>query len=89
MTDLDMKQSGNLIAEPRKMADALSRGGERLGEKMDTFNDRARDVYAKGKERAEVLGSDLGAYIKEQPGRSVLIAAGVGLVLGAILVRRR
>ncbi|HEX6882432.1 MAG TPA: hypothetical protein VF530_03565 [Planctomycetota bacterium] len=85
----DIKHTGTITPEPRKMADALARGGERLGEKLDNFGDNARDVYAKGRERVDVMSNDLGSYVQRQPVRSLLIAAGVGLVLGAVLIRRR
>ena len=79
---------GTITPESRRMADTLAQRGERLGEKLDTIGEGARDVYAKGKERAQAWGDDLGSYVQNQPVKAVLIAAGVGLILGALLARR-
>lgn len=75
--------------EHGKMADVLARGGERLGERMDTLGESARDAYTKGRDRVDDLGHTLVDHVRAQPVRFLLLATGVGLVLGALLVRRR
>ena len=80
--------SGAFSTESRKMADTLAERGERIGDKIDTLSGSARDIYERGKERAQVWGEDLGHYVQNQPVKSMLIAAGIGLVLGAVLTRR-
>lgn len=90
MAEHEFKTAGtNTPEEPGKMADVLGRGGERLGERMDTLGENARDAYTKGRDRVDDIGHTLVDHMKAQPVRSLLIATGVGLVLGAILVRRR
>lgn len=79
---------GTITPESRRMADALSQRAERLGEKLDTLGEGAKDIYARGKERAHVWGDEVSSYVQDQPVKSVLIAVGVGLLLGALLARR-
>ena len=71
-----------------RMADTLSQRGEQLGGKIDALTDNAHDLYERGVKRARSLGDDLNEFTREQPLKSVLIAAGVGFVLGAVLLRR-
>jgi ElaB/YqjD/DUF883 family membrane-anchored ribosome-binding protein len=49
--------------------------------------DRVQEYYDQGKERAMEFEQNLEAYVREQPVKSLLIAAGVGCLLG-ILWRR-
>ncbi len=79
---------GTLGQRERRMADTLADRGERLGEKIDSMSATARGAYQRGLERAHVWGDEVGHYVQDQPVRSLLIAAGIGLVLGAILSRR-
>jgi ElaB/YqjD/DUF883 family membrane-anchored ribosome-binding protein len=70
------------------MADSLAERGERLGEKIDHLSGSARDMVTRGRERAQIWGEDVGHYVQDQPVKSLLIAAGIGLCLGAFLTRR-
>lgn len=54
-----------------------------------TEGDRMRSLVERGKERARTLQHDTQDYIRENPIRTVLIAAGVGVALGYLLGRRR
>ena len=51
--------------------------------------DAARDAYESAKNRATELEDTLEKAIRKHPIRSILVAGGVGLVLGLILTRRR
>ncbi len=55
---------------------------------VGTVRERAGAYYQQGKEKAGELTEKTQDYVREQPIKSVLIAAGVGLLLG-ILLRRR
>lgn len=46
--------------------------------------DRAVEYYEQGRQRAMEMEQNLENYIREQPVKSVLIAAGVGCLLGFI-----
>ena len=46
--------------------------------------DRAVEYYEQGRQRAMEMEQNLESYIREQPVKSVLIAAGIGCLLGFI-----
>ena len=48
-----------------------------------------RRGVTKARHEAERIGGDVNDYVKENPGRSILIAAGVGFVLGLLIGRSR
>jgi ElaB/YqjD/DUF883 family membrane-anchored ribosome-binding protein len=49
----------------------------------------ARDAYESAKDRVTELEGSLETAIRKHPIRSILVAGGVGLVIGLILTRRR
>jgi ElaB/YqjD/DUF883 family membrane-anchored ribosome-binding protein len=58
----------------------------------DTYNkvkDSASDYYDQGMHKAARLEKNFEKKVRENPIKSLAIAAGAGLVLGAILGRRR
>jgi ElaB/YqjD/DUF883 family membrane-anchored ribosome-binding protein len=73
---------------PTKMAEKMAERGERMGQKLDDIASEAQDLYGRGRDRALVWKDSMIHYVQDQPMKSVLIAAGVGLILGAILTRR-
>jgi ElaB/YqjD/DUF883 family membrane-anchored ribosome-binding protein len=73
---------------------ARQAANEQIGQLRDTAADyyqqgreKAAEYYQQGREKAVEFEQNLEGYIREQPVKSVLIAAGVGLLLG-ILWRR-
>lgn len=56
-------------------------------EQLGRLRDTAGEYYEQGKEKAMEWEGNVEEYVRQQPLKSVLIAAGVGLVLG-ILWRR-
>jgi len=58
-------------------------------EQFEDLRHKATEYYEQGRERVQQLGSDLGQRIRERPLEAILIAAGVGFLLGAIWHRRR
>jgi ElaB/YqjD/DUF883 family membrane-anchored ribosome-binding protein len=66
-------------------------GGELGGmarEKFQDFRDQAQDYYQRGRQKASELEGSFENYIQEQPIKSILIAAGVGLLVGMFWRRR-
>jgi ElaB/YqjD/DUF883 family membrane-anchored ribosome-binding protein len=57
-------------------------------EKIGEIRNRASEYYQQGRERLSDWEQDLEGYVRERPLQSLLIAAGVGVVLG-LLWRRR
>ena len=57
------------------------------GQKYDQLRQQATDYYQQGRDRAMEMEQSLEQYVQEKPIQSLLIAAGVGMLLG-ILWRR-
>jgi ElaB/YqjD/DUF883 family membrane-anchored ribosome-binding protein len=83
----------------RKVSEDVRRGAERARVEFQRGSERARETYQSAAESARVgydrIRSDAGTltrevsvFVRENPARSVLIAAGIGFLLG-VLVRRR
>lgn len=62
-------------------------GKDRAQEYLETGRERAQEYYEMGRERAMEYEQQVENYIREKPLQSVLIAAGVGAVLGFLLRR--
>ena len=62
---------------------------ESVGDIVQTEREHMHEVYEKAKQHAKVVMSGFENYVREQPVRSLLIAAGTGALLGYVLGRRR
>jgi ElaB/YqjD/DUF883 family membrane-anchored ribosome-binding protein len=56
-------------------------------EKVTQLRDDASNCYEEGRETVRHVERTFEQYIREQPLKSILIAAGVGLVLGRFWMR--
>ena len=56
-------------------------------EQYNNLRDKASDYYSQGKETVEQYTDTVEQYIQDQPIKAVLIAAGVGLVIGYLWKR--
>jgi ElaB/YqjD/DUF883 family membrane-anchored ribosome-binding protein len=61
---------------------------EAAREQYDRLRGRAEEYYDRGRERAMEWEQGLEEYVQEQPIKSLLIAAGVGMLLGFFWRRR-
>ena len=61
--------------------------GTRSGEESN-IRQTAREYLERGKEKAIELEEGFEGLVQEHPIRSILIAAGVGAVIGMLLARR-
>lgn len=63
------------------------------GEVSQVAREKATEGLKQGYERVrkdfDDLNSDVNAYVRDNPGRSVLLAAGLGFVLGMLIRRDR
>lgn len=75
----------NVDAIKASMGDIKDSAGEIVGAERE----RLRGVYERGKERVRDARSGLEGYVREQPVKSLLIAAGAGALVGYLLGRRR
>jgi len=79
-----------------KQANAVSKDIQGMGavardvahEKLEDFQENASAVYEQGRDKVREATRTLERFIAEQPLTSVLIAAGVGLLLGRFWMRR-
>jgi ElaB/YqjD/DUF883 family membrane-anchored ribosome-binding protein len=56
-------------------------------EKYNDLRDQATNYYEQGRQRATEWEQGVESYVKEKPIQSVLIAAGVGVLLGLLWKR--
>jgi len=61
---------------------------EVMGETVGMIRENASEYYQQGVKKAQTLEKSLETKIKENPLQALLIAAGVGFVLGAVWKRR-
>ena len=70
-----------------RATEEIRRGTDRARERYGEVAEEARAGYGKVRERSGELSRDLSFYVRDNPGRSVAIAAGVGFLIG-LQVRR-
>jgi ElaB/YqjD/DUF883 family membrane-anchored ribosome-binding protein len=56
-------------------------------EKYENLRDQAQEYYEEGRQRAHEWEQGLEQYVQEKPIQSLLIAAGVGMLLGILWKR--
>jgi ElaB/YqjD/DUF883 family membrane-anchored ribosome-binding protein len=56
-------------------------------EQYERARDTAEEYYDRGREKAQEWQQELEQYVQDQPIKSLLIAAGVGMILGIIWKR--
>lgn len=76
-------------AEIRRGAERASeefrRGSERARETYSDVADNARRQYDRARSGAGDLTREVGFYVRDNPGKALLMAAGVGFLLGLIV----
>jgi ElaB/YqjD/DUF883 family membrane-anchored ribosome-binding protein len=55
---------------------------------LDSALVKAQEAQASAIEKGKVVAASTDAYVKENPWRSIALAAGVGLLVGVILGRK-
>ena len=53
-------------------------------ERYDVAAERARQGYDKARKDLDTLTQDVNEYVRDNPGKSVLIAAGIGFLIGLV-----
>lgn len=71
----------------QNMREAAGRIREAATETFGHLRDEAEQVYEQSRERALDLEQALEDYVRQKPIRSLLIAAGIGMLVGAIWKR--
>jgi ElaB/YqjD/DUF883 family membrane-anchored ribosome-binding protein len=85
-------QARKVGEEVRRGAERASRefrrGAERAKEAYDDMTHRARQTYRKVQTKASDVTHEVNRFVRDNPGKSIAIAAAVGFLIG-LLVRRR
>jgi ElaB/YqjD/DUF883 family membrane-anchored ribosome-binding protein len=91
--------SDDVQGRVREMSDEVRRGAERAGEEIrrgyerashaarEGYDDAAKNVrkgYRRMQKDLQSLSGDVNEYVRDNPGKSVLIAAGVGFLVGLL-----
>ena len=92
-TEQDIHGTGEAIRDTaRQVKENVSALGSQMrdvaSEKLSNLKGQAAEYYRQGKIRARAMEEDVVDYIREKPVQSILIAAGVGLLLGVFFRRR-
>jgi ElaB/YqjD/DUF883 family membrane-anchored ribosome-binding protein len=83
--DQAREKASELKAQASEMA---ARAKEAAQETLGELKESATEYVERGRERVSELGDTIESRIREQPMKAVLIAAGVGFVLGMCWTRR-
>ena len=67
-----------------KASEVVSNVKEKATEQYENLRDTAEDYYERGREKAQEWQQSLEEYVQDQPIKALLIAAGVGMLLGII-----
>lgn len=73
----------------REIRRHAARLGDAARERYDTTVESVQRGYQRARKSAEDLTEDVNVYVRENPGKSILLAAGVGFALGLLLRGRR
>jgi len=78
-----------MTAEFTAHGDTSKTSGRRtIEETASDLRSGVSDYLKKGRERLVAVEEGLEGYVQDHPIRSILVAAGVGVVLGALICRR-
>lgn len=81
----DLRESAAQVGE--NIRDMGSQVRQQATEQYEQFRDQASDYYEKGRDRAMELEQSLEQYVQEKPIQALLMAAGVGMLLGLLWKR--
>jgi ElaB/YqjD/DUF883 family membrane-anchored ribosome-binding protein len=85
--------SGGVGEKARVVTDEVKhqagRAAEYARERYETARDGLRTGYARVRKDGGQLVEDVNVFVRDNPGRSILIAAGVGFVIGLLVRGRR
>ncbi len=79
------RASKQIRREAERASKEIRRGAERARDTYNDVADNARRRYGKLREDAGGVSRDVGFYVRDNPGKSLLIAAGVGFLLGLVV----
>jgi ElaB/YqjD/DUF883 family membrane-anchored ribosome-binding protein len=71
------------------VSERAGRAADYARERYETAREGLRHGYARVRKDAGQLVDDVNVFVRDNPGRSILIAAGVGFVIGLLVRGRR
>ena len=81
-----------LAARARKKTKVLKKAGnvaqDATQDALEHLRENAAEYYERGRETVEGAASAFERYVREQPVKSLLMAAGAGLLFGRFWMRR-
>ena len=84
-------QAGNLRETASQVGENLRELGGQVREtatqQYEQLRQQAGDYYEQGRQRAQEMEQNLEQYVQEKPIQALLIAAGVGMLLGILWKR--
>jgi ElaB/YqjD/DUF883 family membrane-anchored ribosome-binding protein len=80
-----LKESAQQVKE--NLRDMGSQVRDVASQQYDNLRQQASDYYEQGRQRAQEWEQGLEQYVQEKPIQSLLIAAGVGLLIGMLWKR--
>jgi ElaB/YqjD/DUF883 family membrane-anchored ribosome-binding protein len=84
-TDRLREQAREVTQELQEMGNTAS---DAIRENLEKLQDEASECYEQGRDRAYQAEHTFEQFIKDHPLKSILIAAGVGVLLGRFWIRR-
>jgi len=89
--DAGQGEQGNISQAATQVGQNIREMGtqarDMASEKYNQLRDQAQDYYQQGRQRATEWEQGLESYVQEKPVQAVLIAAGVGVLLGLLWKR--
>jgi ElaB/YqjD/DUF883 family membrane-anchored ribosome-binding protein len=74
------------VSDLDKLRDLGSQVRDQATERYNQLRDQAQNYYQQGRDRATEWEQSLESYVQEKPIQAVLMAAGVGVLLGLLFV---
>ena len=81
----DLKEAAAQVGQ--NLRDLGSQVRDTATQQYEQLREQATDYYQQGRERAMEMEQSLEQYVQEKPIQSLLIAAGVGMLLGMLWKR--
>ena len=79
---------GNAASQVREQASQVAgKISDAATQTYEHFRDTASDYYQQGREKAQHWQEEVENYVQDQPIKSLMIAAGVGVLLGILWKR--
>lgn len=88
----DRPARDRLRKQAREVTNDLQQMGEiardAAQEKLEQLRENASEYYEQGQDKVHQVAGTLEQFVRERPFKSIMIAAGVGLVFGRFWMRR-